>query len=66
MCYRYTTLDQVPDKTAAALGVALPRIARAVMKVKIRFLLETTFALHVCPTLSSLLTINISEISKNR
>lgn len=29
---KYTTLDQVPDETAAAIGKVLPRIARGVMK----------------------------------
>jgi len=29
---KYETLDQIPDETAAALGLALPKVARAVMK----------------------------------
>ncbi|GAB5371516.1 hypothetical protein AAMO2058_001586500 [Amorphochlora amoebiformis] len=29
---RYVTLDQLPEKTAAAIGAVLPKIARAIIK----------------------------------
>ena len=44
--YRYVNMDQVPDRVAAALGVALPRISRAIKKVNILFvhLLSSIFS----------------------
>ena len=59
MCFRYTTLDQVPDKTAAALGVALPRIARAVMKVNISFSARNYFLFYTCVQLFLLCLLSI-------